>query len=326
MGKVKGRLLEAPSKEQRQADRQKLGSLKSLTVSSKTRVRYERAREKFYGFLHENELQLPRKREQLDGLLSEYIEHLWSSGEGRALAADTIAGLQDMDPKVKGHLPASWRLLKTWGINEIPNRAPPLPEHAVLAMAGWAFFHQHFAFGISLLVAFYGMLRTGEVLNLTNADMFMTSIRSPAVLSLGMTKGGKRQGVAESCTLTPQVVLQWVWHWKKCNTPHAKLCQSSSSWRAMFSKCLTALNLDSFQFRPYSLRRGGATWWFSRHGSLDKLMVAGRWQAVKTARLYINEGLAVVADLKLPQKDIVPFSKVFHSLKPEINLSSRNRK
>lgn len=125
MGKVKGRLLEAPSKEQRQKDRQKLGSLKSLTVSSKTRVRYEKAREKFYAFLRENDLKLPRKRELLDGLLAEYIEHLWSSGEGRALGADTIAGLQDIDPKVKGHLQASWRLLKTWGINEIPNRAPP---------------------------------------------------------------------------------------------------------------------------------------------------------------------------------------------------------
>lgn len=211
MGKVKGRLLEAPSKEQRQKDRQKLGSLKSLTVSSKTRVRYEKAREKFYAFLRENDLKLPRKRELLDGLLAEYIEHLWSSGEGRALGADTIAGLQDIDPKVKGHLQASWRLLKTWGINEIPNRAPPLPEQAVLAMTGWAFFHQHYSFGVSLLIAFYGMLRTGELLNLTNADIFMTSVRSPAVISLGYTKGGKRQGVAESCTLSPQVVLRWVW-------------------------------------------------------------------------------------------------------------------
>ena len=32
---------------------------------------------------------------------------------------------------------------------------------------------------------------TGEVLSLTNAGLFMTSIRSPAVISLGMTKGGK---------------------------------------------------------------------------------------------------------------------------------------
>ena len=61
-------------------------------------------------------------------------------------------------------------------------------------------------------------------------------------------------------------------------------------------------------------------------------MVAGRWQAVKTrktrktARVYINEGLAVLADLKLLMKDIVPFSKAFHSFKPEMHLNSRLRK
>ena len=39
--------------------------------------------------------------------------------------------------------------------------------------------------------------------------------------------------------------------------------------------------------------------YFGRHGSLDRLLVQGRWASSKTARIYINEGLAVPADLKL---------------------------
>ena len=48
-----------------------------------------------------------------------------------------------------------------------------------------------------------------------------------------------------------------------------------------------------------------ATWWFSRHHSLDKILLQGRWQAPKTARIYLNEGLAVLAEM-------APFLKVFH--------------
>ena len=326
MGKIGKRVLEGQTREDRQKVRKSLGSLRSLTVSDKTRNRYDAATGKFFSWLDENELVLPRKREHLDGLLAEYVEHLWSDGAGRAQACDTLAGLQDRDPKLKGHLQLSWRLLRTWSTNEIPNRAPPLPQEALLAMFGWSFFHGHFSFGVSLLVAYYAMLRTGEVLHLKNSHIYMTGPKTPAVISLGMTKGGKRTGAAESVTLSSGDALKWLWMWKTANKPHASLCPTNAKWRQLFSTCLTALSLQAFQFRPYSLRRGGATFWFSRHGSLDKLMIAGRWQAVKTARVYINEGLAVLAELHLPKAKLRPFTQVFHSgIRPQ-HLSANKRK
>lgn len=52
-----------------------------------------------------------------------------------------------------------------WNLrNEIPSCAPPLPEHVVQAMAGWAIFNSWHGFAVSLLVGFYCRLRTGEVL------------------------------------------------------------------------------------------------------------------------------------------------------------------
>ena len=327
MGKVGKRVLEGQTCEDRQKARQKLGSLKSLTVSEKTRARYDNATSKFAQWLDENDLTLPRKRDQLDGLLAEYVEYLWSQGVGRAQACDTLAGLQDRDPKLKGHLQLSWRLMRTWSTNEIPNRAPPLPQDAVVAMVGWAFFHGHFSFGVSLLVGFYAMLRAGELLHLKNSHIYMTGPKSPAVISLGMTKGGKRLGAAESVTLSSADALKWLWIWKTGHKPHANLCPTNAAWRKLFSACLTALSLDVFQFRPYSLRRGGATFWFSKHGSLDKLMIAGRWQAVRTARVYINEGLAVLAELSLPRSKLKPFTTVFHSgVRPQHLSANKRRK
>ena len=93
MGKV-AKHVEGRSKEARMANRKALGSLSSLTVQPKTKVRYEQARKKFYIFLHDFHLVLPTQRDALDGLLCDYLEFLWASGEGRGLASDTVAGLQ----------------------------------------------------------------------------------------------------------------------------------------------------------------------------------------------------------------------------------------
>ena len=63
--------------------------------------------------------------------------------------------------------------------------------------------------------------------------------------------------------------------------------------------CVESLKLESLELRPYSLRRGGATWWFCQHGNLDRVMVLGRWQAQKTARMYLNESRTILAEMRL---------------------------
>ena len=56
----------------------------------------------FLKFLRFNGHSLPRERDYMDALVCEYVEHLWSSGAGRAVASDTVAGLQDVTPKLRG--------------------------------------------------------------------------------------------------------------------------------------------------------------------------------------------------------------------------------
>ena len=126
-----------------------MGNLKSLTVLPQTKVRYQEALDRFFSFLSREGLALPKKRQELDGLVGDYLEYLWSEGEGRAAGSNILAALQDFDPKLRGQLPASWRLMKTWTANEVPNRAPPLPESVLKAMVGWAVTHEHYSFGLS---------------------------------------------------------------------------------------------------------------------------------------------------------------------------------
>eukprot|EP00435_Cladocopium_sp_Y103_P065597 s17_g27.t1 len=154
---------------------------------------------KFHRF--EN-IELPKQSRQMDSLVADYVEHLWASGAGRALAADTVAGLQNVEPHLKNHMPTVWRLLKVWSQNELPNRAPPMPEVVVHAIVGRALLKNDPEFGLSILLGYYGMMRTGEILNLKPQNVEVAGPTGPAILSLGLTKSGKRQGAAESITVS----------------------------------------------------------------------------------------------------------------------------
>ena len=309
------RFLEGASPKARAIQRQKMGTLRELTVQPSTRRRYDAAVEGFLSFLRDNHLSLPHQKDRLDPLVCDYLEHLWSSGKGRALASDTVAGLQDALPKLRGTLPGSWRLLKTWATNEVPNRAPPLPEHVLWSLCGWSAFHGHYSFAVSLLVAFYGMLRTGEVLAVKRKDLCSQPGSRKVLLSLGLTKSGKRAGAAESVVLGHDVVVNVLKRWMFLSKPEQRLSYSPAVWRKTFNDGLAALKLQDYHFRPYSLRRGGATWWFTKHHSLDQILLQGRWAAAKTARIYLNEGLAVLAELQIPRNSphISPFLKMFES-------------
>ena len=311
-------IVESRNPQLRAKQRQQLGKLKELTVQPATRLRYNKALDQFLLFLKESRLQLPRQRDRVDALAAEYLEHLWFSGKGRGLASDTLASLQDQDPRLKGQLQLSWRLLKTWHTHEIPSRAPPFPEQVLHCLVGWGLMQKQFGFAVSLLVGFYGMLRTGELLSLRHRDFSFSVQSGVAVVNLGYTKGGQRMGVIESVTLTHELTLRFLRQWLKLSSPAHSFCSSAATWRSLFHQGIVALKLKSFEFRPYSLRRGGATWYFTKYGSLDRVMVIGRWQAARTARLYLNEALATLADMRLePHRAwFSPFLSTFKNTNP----------
>ena len=308
-------VFEGTTQARRAIDRQKLGSLKQLTVQPSTRACDDKALQKFLGFLKAEGLELPRKRELLDTLVMEYVEHLWNSGEGRGLAADALASLQDHDAKLRGHLPGSWRLVKTWVTHELPNRAPPVPEVVLQSMV----YHGHFAFATSLLVCFYGILRTGELLDVLRSRIEISAMLRTAVICLKLTKAGKRAGVQESVSLSHDTAFRYVQHWTELASTYQRLCPSPPRWRKLFKCCIESLKLESLELRPYSLRRGGATWWFGQHGNLDRVMILGRWQAQKTARMYLNESRAILAEMKLGplEKTIAPYRAFFLNSNPQ---------
>ena len=313
MGKKAAKVIEGRSQQQRIKVRKQLGTLEGLTVQPRTRERYQTCLDKCLDWLAGGGLSLPKRAQAMDHVVSDYLEFLWATGESKSVANNTLAALQDKEPGLKRRLAGSWRLLKAWSTAEVPRRAPPMTLLALDAMCGWFLMKEMPLMALSLRIAFFGLLRTGELLNLKAKDVFMPSPKGPAVLSLGLTKAGARQGAAESITLCEESVLVALYRWKQRARPVEFLTPKPHTWRTLFSNAVEALRLTPLEFRPYSLRRGGATFWFNQHGSFDRLLVQGRWAASKTARIYLNDGLAQLADMTLPNSPLQVYVKLFRS-------------
>ena len=85
------------------------------------------------------------------------------------------------------------------------------------------------------------MLRTGEILGLKSSHIQCGDGQLQALISLGLTKGGKRHGAAESVVLGYEPVVKFLRAWKAFCSPATSLTPSPAKWRALFNSCLERL-------------------------------------------------------------------------------------
>ena len=137
------------------------------------------------------------------------------------------------------------------------------------------------------------MLQTLEVLNLAQATVSLQELSG--TLSLRLTKMGQQRGGREYVTSDDPVVVRLL---SVQLRRHENVWPMSlSAFHSRFQAGCTALKLERFRFQPYSLRRGGATYQYTT-SSLEA-MLRGRWASLRTARIYITDGAAALAEQRL---------------------------
>lgn len=297
---VRRRVIDGNAKLERAKQRRVLGTLSSLVVTARTAKRYDDAVRQLFAFMKTEKIRLPSLFTEFDDIVCQYIELCWHEGEGRSLVSNTLAGLQHFCPAIRHHLPCSWRLVSAWQRHELPARAAPFTRSILLAVAGKAMKDGDAVLSVALLVAFEGMLRTGELFNLACKDCVVTDDGKSVVLNLGMTKGGARRGAAESVVLYDPLTVDLLRARVSRAPPYEKLVNMpSAAFRQKFNSLCNSLDMGDIGYKPYSLRRGGTTHHFQTHASMSSTCVRGRWGDEKTARVYINEGLAALASTRL---------------------------
>lgn len=242
------------------------------------------------------------------------------SGETR----DALCGIHHFEPWTRKGLPQAWKVFSVWRKLESPNRAPPLTAQIIDAWIMYAISHCDLEFAAMLCLGFYGLLRTGELLQSRPCDLLLGP--DTGVISLTDTKTGLLNAAKETVSITSFLAIE---------TLHAAVAmknqqglhkvpiwsKSASSFRKVFAHHIKRFDLQSHEFRPYSLRRGGATALFQQTGSMEQALLKGRWNSSKVAKIYLADGLSFLPGLRFSQKS----KEMLHRWSPDMQLRERLR-
>ena len=239
---------------------------------------------------------------ELDKLVADWIQQEFEDGTPLYLIADALSGLHHFEPYTRRKLVKSWRLYGIWRKFEVPCRAPPLPQDILLAMSGYCLQEGDLIMSALLLIGFHCLLRTGELLAIRPADFLVGP--DHGLVTLPSSKSGLRNNSKESVSITDPTTLEVTKAMLEAKTAlglHQTPCWdfSGSAFRSRFAAVLKALEVHDLNFKPYSLRRGGATWEMQQHGSMERVLVRGRWKTSTVARLYIADGLSLLPSLRM---------------------------
>ena len=236
---------------------------------------------------------------ELDACLCAYIDSLWQEGFPQGDAINSVCGVCFFVPSLRLSLPRSRQFLRAWKKAELPTRALPLRPLHVFAIAGvsLAANDRRFAFAVSL--AFHCLLRSDEVLSISSACWVPHPSGSSAILTLPRSKGESRTGVPESVVVSDALLVRFGNSVFRSLRPGELLLPFAyPRFLALFRSRLSAAGVPPGVWSLHSLRRGGATHLFSSTFSFDRVTVIGRWSQVRTARIYINEALALLSSIR----------------------------
>ena len=126
------------------------------------------------------------------------------------------------------------------------------------------------------------------------------------IISFKGTKTGLRRNVDEAISITSHLVLEFmrplVDARRQLGTTALPLwLQNAASFRTRFRFLTELMGLEGHNFRPYSLRRGGATDLFQQTRSMEAALIRGRWESSRVARLYIADGLSYLPSIRMSE-------------------------
>ena len=76
---------------------------------------------------------------------------------------------------------------------------------------------------------------------------------------------------------------------------------SPTAFRVGFAADLRRIGLSTEAYKPYSLRRGGATHKFRSGTNMAAIAEIGRWAHLATCRIYVNDAVAEITRVTLPK-------------------------
>ena len=154
-----------------------------------------------------------------------------------------------------------------------------------------------------LLCGFDGMLRTQSLFLLRRGHVEFVGSR--AVIKLARTKTTEKRGGVELIVIQSTLAAMLLRLACAGLAPDDYVLRMApSSFRWLFAQLIATFGLTDANLAVYSLRRGGASWDFLQHGSMEKTLLRGHWQSTATARIYVQDAAAEITSLRLPAEAV----------------------
>jgi integrase len=286
------------------------GHLKYAALTPATLTKYEFAVKQFFVWVFKTHGRRSRSRSEFDWTAGEYVNFLFQEAEPYYKAGYFLSGLKRLYPESKQALNSANAFYKNWLKLIDPQRAWPISNELARAMAV-VLWRQHRVVMASLfLVAFVGLFRIGELLELLTSDLQFCS--SDLVLfSLRRSKGALRRGSPELVQIRDARICALLQVLVQRAPRGGKLfpftyCQVATALKL----CAKVLGVESPRLTPHAFRRGGATFHFRRFCSYDALMLQGRWSQLASAKLYVDMAVADKNDADLAPGVLETISRV----------------
>ena len=277
--------------------------LKFAGIERATEKRYATGVERFFRFSEFFFARLPQNGTELNYFLGEFVNHLYQDDSPHQWGVDAYAAVRRFLPAWRDHTALARMYLRNWSRTLTIRRALPLPVDIIMGMIGVAAVQDKWALCGAMYIGYLGLLRTGELLSLRVSQVTDYADTGCVVLSLPDSKGAKRKNVGEFVMFTDihaRMLLRRLVAGKAAADSVFGL--SYTDLKQGLETTAAAVGVFGDTLTPYALRRGGATYHFSRFTSLDLTTSYGRWAFAGTARRYISQAMSDLESVKQPQE------------------------
>lgn len=219
----------------------------------------------------------------------------------------------------------AWDLGYSWKRLEPGEHHVAMPPQILLAMVATSFLWGWFRFGGCLALSFAGLLRPGELLKSTRADLLLPldcgNTISYGMLAIREPKSRFTNARHQSVKIDIPDLLEVVELTLGSLAPCQKLWpHSGQTFRSRFKAILEALSLPASPqgtlrpLDPGSLRAGGATYIIQTTECGELCRRRGRWANYKMMEIYVQELSSLLYLRKisvLAQRKVIGVGSVF---------------
>ena len=242
---------------------------------------------------------------RVDEFLERFVKEMHQQKKRFYVVRNALLGIHSRFPRLRGELPGAWAALGRWERSRPWKPRIPISKELMLFVFLIAldaaekveklYANRWRALAVLVRVAFFGLMRPGEVFRLRKCDIsFVETAQGDlvAVLAISQPKSRWVRGAGRSqfTTVRDRSTALWLKAW--CATlkdPDKIWPDSRSTMVQWLSMALSRAEIHRLGLTWGCFRPGGATWELISGCSMEAISFHGRWISVNSLRSYLQE-------------------------------------